>query len=530
MKQFHKVKVQKPKKSTFDLSHERKFTMNFGDLVPCFLQEVVPSDKFQVNFEAMVRLMPLLSPIIHRINVHVHFFFVPYRILWNDFEKFITGQNDELVFPQFQGNFSKFATVHPIGSLGDYLGLPSDRYEELSASVANAPNVSQMPFRAYYKIWYDYYRDQNLQTGATADDPNETIAPYGGIVNVDDDGSYVNINMLRKRAWEKDYFTSCLPSAQRGDAVTFPLLGSAPVEGRPNLYDVDEDGYMSGGSAIGTGPDKGLAGEDYTYMHKVRMQNALGNTDPLVANLDEAASTTVNDLRRSFALQRWLEKSMRMGERYAEQLLSRFGVKSSDARLQRPEFLGGGKLPVQIAEVVQSSQTDTTPQGTLTGKSLTGGRVNGFTRFFEEHGIVLGIMSITPRTAYQQGIPRIFSKFDKFDYLEPMFAHIGEQEVTKKELFVGESGQDDVFGYQERYAEYRFAFDSVHGTMRDSLDFWHMGRKFSVLPSLSEDFIVIDNTTTNRPFPVEFTEDKIIVQTYADVKAIRPLPKFGTPI
>lgn len=516
MKQYENVPIQKPKSSVFDLSHEHKLSMNMGELVPILCQEVIPGDNFRLSYEAIVKLQPILAPIMHRVNVHAHFFFVPNRLIWKDFEDFITGGPDgDLApnFPKITGDVPGLSPIFTINSLADYLGYPVTR---LVGQEGETPPISQLPFRAYQLIYNEYYRDQTLQ--------DKVSIPLD---SVDLDESQVfELCKLRKRCWEKDYFTSCLPNAQRGDAVRLPLGDSAPISGIPKFKNVAnnlvangpatfEDGYLEGNN-IGVKVDGGT----------------------LQADLSEATAATVTDVRTAFAVQRWLEKMARGGARYIEQILNFFGVKSSDARLQRPEFIGGGKLPIQIAEVVQTSQTDTTAQGNMTGHGVAAGNMAGFSKFFEEHGLVIGILSITPRTAYLQGIPKLFTKFDRFEYFWPQFAHIGEQPVKYKEIYAmfdveGLEDGEKTFGYQPRYMEYRMNNDRVSGDFRDTLDFWHLARIFDNKPTLNSDFVTC--VPDDRIFPVISGDStgkfkKVLVMGYFKFTAIRPIPKYGEPI
>lgn len=523
MKQFQKVRVKKPQSSVFNLNHERKFTCNMGELVPVMLQEVIPGDHFSVDMEAMVRFQPLLAPIMHRINVYVHFFFTPYRLLWNNWEPFITGGKDgnaDPVFPTFIGDMqSYYDEFFTNGNrwLADYLGFPVNQVYELYTAAQDEIVISQLPFRSYYQVWWDYFRDQNNDENVTYEDVFWKQAPSSFDTQLAiNDALTVNLTTLRKRSWEKDYFTSALPTAQRGDEVLIPV---DMVLEDPKLYSNTLSQFVASADVV-TGSDGSIS------------YGAGTDLDTEIRSEQAASATTINDLRRSFALQRWMEKNARGGARYTEVLLVHFGVVSSDARLQRAEYLGGGKMPVQISEVLQMSQTDVTAQGNLSGHGITGGNVTGFSRSFEEHGFIIGIMSIMPRTAYQQGLPRLFSKFDRFDYAWPEFAHIGEQEIWNSEIYLGNTLNDGTFGYQERFAEYRFAFDSVHGDLRSgvdgSLDFWHMANDYASRPSLNAAFVTCNPTT--RIYPVEVENNQLVVQTYAKVNARRPLPKFGTPL
>ena len=514
---FDRIKLTKPKSSVFDLSHEKKLSLNMGDLVPIFLQETLPGDRFKVNMEHLIRFQPLLAPIMHRVNVYTHFFFVPNRLVWNDWEKFITGGNDGTqvpVFPRIKQTYN-YKPLFDRGSLADYLGFPSSN---LPATGNFNLDLSALPFRAYQLIYNEYYRDQNLT-------PEVQLSKSSGIVT----GSEFNsITVLRKRAWEKDYFTSALPWAQRGEQLTIPLSGFAPItpDGTQTTFKVKSSGLPPSDDALSTSMSKLANTLDGELMF---------NNTGLATDLSDVSSSTINELRQAFSIQKWLEKNARGGSRYVEQILSHFGVHSSDARLQRPEYLGGGKTPVVISEVLQnSSSTENSPQGQMVGHGISVGNTNEFRARFEEHGLVIGIMSIIPRTSYQNGLPRVFQKYDKFDYFFPDLAHLGEQSVKKSELYLDLSKNLDApensgtFGYQPRYAEYRFVNDSVHGDMVRNLDFWHMGRKFTALPPLNASFV--ESNPTQRIFAVvDPNEHKLIVQTYCNFQAIRPLPKFGTP-
>jgi len=513
MKQFETVRIQKPKSSVFDLSHENKLTMDMAKLVPVFLQETIPGDKFRVNTECLLRFQPLLAPIMHRVNVYVHFFFVPNRLIWDDWKDFITGGKLgtlEPNHPKLTGTGNEAVEAFGLNSLGDYLGIPVKNYV---ADGEQITPVSQLPFRAYQLIYNEYYRDQNME--------DEIVIPKGSLDYVVSSEFGQRLHLIRTRSWEKDYFTSCLPTAQRGAAVKLPLIGTVDVSGHA-LFKKESDG---------TNPDAGntkfLGASDRLSDANSNLLEVVGG---LTGELDEATATTISELRTAFSLQRWMEKMMRGGARYIEQIKMMFGVTSSDARLQRPEYLGGGKLPVAISEVLQTSETNTTAQGNMSGHAVSAGMATGFSKFFEEHGFVIGIISVLPRTAYMQGLPRIFSKFDRFDYFWPDFAHIGEQPVFNRELFVSNDDNDEeTFGYQPRYSEYRYMYDHVHGDFRDTLKFWHMAREFNELPLLGKNFTMANPTT--RIYPVEDLRfKKLIVQLYFNFRAIRPIPKFGDPV
>lgn len=526
---FTHVPMKRPGTNVFDLSHERKLSMKMGNLVPIMLNEVVPGDKFQINTEILMRMAPMLAPIMHRVNVYTHYFFVPTRLVWDDFEEFITGGRlgpqpgvPGPVPPFYIRNTINKSYYTAQGTLADYMGIPPV-YETGTPATWPVDNLkySALPFRAYQLIYNEYYRDQNLQVEIT-------IPKTSG----QQESSYINMHSMRSRAWEKDYFTSALPWPQRGGDVHMALGDSATIK-----YDKTAGTYQhmvqSNGVAGTTGALTAANDPNETGSNRIEALGTGLNLDPnstLYADLSDAKGGTINELRRAMRLQEWLEKNARGGARYVEQILSHFGVRSSDARLQRPEYLGGGKTPVKISEVLQTSQTDSTAQGNASGHGLATGVSHQAKRFFEEHGYILGIMSVLPRTSYQQGIERLWYRNDRFDYYWPEFANIGEQPVFNKELYcTGEEDTDNgTFGYQSRYAELKTGRSSVHGEMRSTLSYWHMGRMFSEAPALNSTFVTANPTT--RIFPVlEGDEDHLYVHLYNNIKARRPMPKFGVP-
>jgi len=528
MKQSELVEVKRPQSSVHDLSHEVKMTAKMGELTPILTQEVLPGDNFKVNTETLLRMQPLLAPMMHRVNTYIHYFFVPNRIIWDDWESFITGGKDGTEapnHPKITGTLSDWTEEHAsIGSLCDFLGLPVENManEDPSGTL----EVSQLAFRAYQRIYNEYYRDPNLVNEIEQHTSSSNI----GVTSTE---GYDLLDM-RQRAWEKDYFTATLPTPQRGEEVMLPLGQTAPIQ----LNESELDGFASARMVDASG--NGMSGTSGLKHVNPLLQNDANTTtiyDPngtLEADLSNATAASINDWRRSMALQRWLEKNMRGGHRYFEQLFSHFGVKSPDHRLQRPEYLGGGKMPVKISEVLQTSETNSTTdsaQGNMSGHGFATGSNAHFKSRFQEHGFVIGIMSIMPRTAYQQGVAKMHVKFDRFDYYWPEFAHIGEEAVKNRELYLTGSVENDegTFGYNPRYQDYRYAFDRVAGNMRGTMDFWHLGRKFTSPPSLNKTFV--ECRPDNRIWPITNGEyDHFIVQIYNKITAIRPVVKHGTPI
>lgn len=507
------------------LSHEHKFTCKMGQLVPFYLEDIVPGDTFKVQTDLLSRVQPMLAPIMHRVDIMTYYFFVPYRLLQDNFEEYITKgfQGTSVIAPPVIQ--SPAQDGWSVGSLADHLGFPTG---------VPSLSVSAYPFRAYAKIYNEWFRSEFLQS--------EIPVSYG-----DGSDNTTNTTLLNK-CWEKDYFTSALPSQQLGNPATIPLGTTAPVVGNglslgmtngtgnvalSGTNSSNVGNYTNGyGKAVGTTID-GTSGVLYS----------LGVTQDaeksgLIADISQASAVTVTMLRAAFAAQLWMERNMRAGVRYIEFILSHFGVRSSDARLQRSEFLGGARAPLLVSEVLQTSSTDnTSPQGNMSGHGISAKRFHGFTKSFEEYGLVMGFYCMMPRTGYQQGLDRQWNKQTAFDWYMPEFAHLSEQAVKESEIFAQSDNastqvngvaisNDTVFGYQPIYEEYRKRFNKVHGQFKDTLDFWTMQRIFSAPPVLNGEFVVSDPT---ERIMVSTEDDNVLVEAYHDVTAIRPIPKRGYP-
>ena len=488
-------------RNMFDMSHEVKTSCDMGKLIPIFCEETLPGDKWNVNTNVLVRLSPLLAPVMHRIDVYTHFFFVPNRTIWTDFEDFITGGEDGLdasVAPTITMN------NETRGELPDFFRVPS--------GVATNVSVSALPFRAYNFIYNEWYRDQWLQNKVA-------ISKASGVDST-------TAHALLTRNWEKDYYTSALKSPQKGTAVNMPLGTDAPVVSTGNDVKISSPQFANRFLNHDTGVNIEASGSAIGTADTIFW----GNDTGMEADLSSATPASINQLREAFTIQGWLEKNARFGSRYVESILSHFGVRSSDKRLQRPEFLGGGKSPVVVSEIAQTGETGTTPQGTLAGHGFSLNVNHSFRKYFEEHGYIIGIMSIMPRTAYQQGLPRTLTRTSKYDYMWPAFTGLGEQAVYRKEIYLDTTGNDDVFGYQGRYDEYRRRESSVHGEFKDTggsgLSFWHMGRILASAPTLSSAFITAD--PTNRIFAVP-SKPGCLVTVQHNAFALRPLPREAVP-
>lgn len=512
-KLFETVKLQKPPRSKFDLSHDVKQSMKFGFLYPSMVMECVPGDKINISCEALLRFAPLLAPVMHRVDVYMHYFFVPTRLLWDEWEDFITQQPYDGVPPthpwielkNIEADWQTFIS---------YFGLPKKEF-----ALVDGPKINPFPFAAYQFIYNEYYRDQNLI-------PEVDYKCVSGDNTFGMSGFFA----IRLRAWEHDYFTSALPFAQKGPAVSLPVgTFTSDVQLKD---DVIQGIFREAASHAPLGGD--VTGDVGTGGLEVGAIPLPGVYDPngSLEVTGDLAATTINDLRRAYRLQEWFEKQARGGTRYIEQILSHFGVRSSDARLNRPEYITGTKAPVTISEVLQTSGdvegVTSTPQGTMAGHgvSVTSGNYGSY--YCEEHGYILGICSVMPKTAYQDGIPKMYLKMsDPFDYYWPEFANLGEQEILNVELYGESATPDTVFGYIPRYSEYKFLNNRTAGDFQDTLAFWTITRIFEAQPALNGDFI--NCVPRTDIFAVNDGTDYLWAHIYHKITAIRPMPFFGTP-
>jgi hypothetical protein len=500
---FQSVRGNKPKRTAFNLSHDKKLTAKMGDLVPVLCEEVVPGDSFDIKTQSFIRMAPMIAPVMHKVDTYMHYFYVPNRIIWDKWEDFITGETLET--PPILTSFQQVGK----GTLSDYFGLPpfTTNSDELKAA-----KISNLPHRAYCKIFNEFYRDQNLQ---------EEVIPE----------NTSNWGNLQKRAWEKDYFTSALPWTQKGPEAVIPIGAINP-------------NYSDTSLIFQEGTQTPISGELYAQAGTLVGETNPGSPRPArMENLDPdqpfEGDITINEFRIAHRIQKWFERQARAGSRYTETILSHFGVHTGDSRLDRPEYLGGGKQPVVISEVLNTNGVDNPdiaqdPLGQMAGHGVSVGNTAQAKRTFKEHGYIMCIMSVMPKPAYQNGIHKSWTRQDKFDFFWPEFAHLGEQEVKNMELFASgdDKANNETFGYQSRYAEYKYKGSSVHADMRNSpMDSWHMGRIFKDLPLLNAEFIECNTEAIDeRIFAAGGVEnDQLWIQIHHNIIARRPMPYYGTP-
>jgi len=522
---FNSVALPNVKESTFDLSHDLKLSFRMGQLIPTCCIETMPGDRFVIENQNMLRFAPLVAPVMHDIDVHTHYFFVPNRIIWPEFDRWITGDLDveaPYVDPTLFGEDGI-----PVGSLADYLGYPTGGYQ--NAADTTRVKLSPLPVAAYYKVYDEYFRDQNLINEKFAD-----------LVPGNNNTEYVDrfIGDPLRRAWEHDYYTASLPFAQKGDAVQVPLVFSenVPVEA------ID----LTGSASAGVG--QFMKASDGTPAPIDQVEQAAGPAplsraiwiagEPVYYNPNgslvvdiQSDAVDINTLRRALQLQKWLETNARGGTRYTEFVKAHFGVRSSDARLQRPEYIGGQKQKMVISEVLATAQdtTENQPIGEMAGHGISVGGSRRMSYYCEEHGWIIGIISVRPRTAYQQGVHRKFTRFDRLDYPYPLFANIGEQEVLGLEVQKNTNQWNVPFGYVPRYAEMKYENSRVAGAFRDTLAYWHLGRIFedNFIP-LNGEFVEC-NPRTDIFSVTDENEDHIWSHVFHNVYVRRKLPKFGIP-
>ena len=516
---MRRVQVLKPGRSVFDLSYSKKMSGRMGYLYPMMADEVVPGDVFEIGADAVIRFAPMVAPVLHEITLKADWFFVPYRLLGSrdalgvdghtHWERFITGgQNGTSVTTRANlGLVNMNGAAVTEGSLADHLGYPVG--VTLGTSYGQDSPLA-FPMQAYMLIWNEYYRDPNL----------ESEEQYWG--------NFAATTNLKYANWEADYFTRALPWQQRGTAPALPVSGSTTAVW-PDAAFVQTS---PAGSVTGTAGFETVASQD--RMQTGTDANAFANAKAFFArntvDLSSATTFNVSDIRLAVQIQRWLERNARSGTRYTEFLNAHFGTAPRDERIGRPEYIGGIRQPIIISEVLQTSQTGTTPQGNLAGHGIMAGSHYVGKYHVKEYGLIMCLMSIQPKPAYQQGINRQWLRQTKYDFYHPEFANLSEQGIYNAEIYTqaAEATNMTVWGYQGRYDEMRVKHDQVAGAFKSTLNYWHLGRIFSGLPALSSTFGKVDPTTVTRIFAVP-AADHLYVHWGNRIKAIRPLPYQSNP-
>lgn len=530
-------------RSTFDRSSSIKLSFNTGDIIPFYIDEVLPGDTFKVKTSKVVRLQTLITPMMDNLYLDTYFFFVPNRIVWNHWKE-LNGENTQSAWiPQTEYQVPQItapANGWSVGTLADYMGIPTG-VPKLS--------VNALPFRAYALIMNEWFRDENLS------DPLQIPVDDATVAGVNT-GNYI-IDTAKgglpfKASKYHDYFTSCLPSPQKGPDVTIPVSsganypvlslsdivptpGTVPVKWNDANNVVSDAQWLLGGRNY-----NGTITSNDISLTKTNTGPTYSAVTPInlwAVNDGSVSSATINQLRMAFQIQKLYEKDARGGTRYIEILKTHFGVTSPDARLQRPEYLGGNRIPISINQIVQQSATQdgSTPQGNPVGLSVTSDVHHDFKKSFVEHGFVIGVMVARYDHTYQQGLERMWSRKDRFDYYWPVFANIGEQAVKNKEIYAQGNAQDDeVFGYQEAWADYRYKPSRVAGEMRStyerSLDVWHLGDDYSKLPALSDAWIREDKSNVDRVLAVQSsTQNQLFADIYIQNRSTRPMPMYSIP-
>lgn len=547
-RKFSQIPKMNVSRSKFIRKQDVKFTMDAGKLIPFYVDEVLPGDTFSVDTAGICRMATPIYPVMDNCYLDVYYFYTPMRILWDHAKEFF-GENNTNAWVQkteykipklrLKRNQGDGAEIPGENTIADYFGIPTKiiKQEDTKTSI----EINALPFRAYVKIWNEWFRDQNIDNPAILETGDKEI-DYGSDSKTKDTilekakngGAPLWVNKFH------DYFTSALPSPQKGEPTLIPMSGDANVY----LYNTVQDKVYNGNIWLeSTNQYAPRLNQEHSSMGPDKLVQVIGSTTKngsdqtqaiFKADLSTVTGATINNLRQAFAVQQFMEADARGGTRYREIVSNHFGVYIDDKTVQIPEYLGGQRYMINVSQVVQTSATDTTsPQGNAAAISVTPFTENSFTKSFQEHGYVIGVCCIRNDNTYQQGLEKMWNRSEKYDFYWPEFAHLGEQAVLNKEIFVqGTADDEKAFGYQEAYAEYRYKPNRVAGLFRSnakqSLDSWHYADYYTKLPTLSQDWLASDKANINRTLAVQ-SQPQFIVDMLITNESVRPMPIYGTP-
>lgn len=495
------------KSATHILTNDKKLSCNQGELVPIGIVEALPGDKIDHETAALIRVQPLLAPVMHEVDVDIYHFFVPFRIIWNDWENFITGGPDGLNASVPPYITTPASTGFAIGSLADYLTVPPGVPDR---------QVSALPFRAYALIWNTFFRDQDLETELTID--------------LTDGADTTTNTALQNACWQKDRYTSARPTPQKGPDVSLPLGGDAPITG----IGINTSGFFGVSNQNNVRETESGSSVTYPYAYETNADSMLVEVDSngssprpqIFADLSGVTAATIEDLRVASAFQRFMENTSMFGSRYWERLQAAFGVRTRDSRFQIPEYLGGGRQKIQFSEVLQTAE-GTDPVGQMAGHGIALAKSNRYKFYAPEYGYIISLMTVRPKTQYVDGLPLLWSRQTKEEFFQPELQHLGQQPIRNKEVYFAHSNPDGVFGYQDCYDEYRYIPSTIAGEFRDTLNYWHMAREFTADPALNATFVKANPTTRIYAAP---GSDQLYVAAKHRLRMRRRLIKHAKPM